>query len=377
MSRAVIIGGGFYGCSIALYLKAVRQISDVILFERGPQLMGRSSYVNQARVHNGYHYPRSFTTAYRSRVNSPRFLDAYARAIKSDFLQVYALARRNSKITGPQFERFCREIGARLSPAPRQVVRLFNPALISHVYAVEEQAFDAVVLRGLAADALRDAGVRVRLDAEIQSVQDGPDSVRVSGLSPGGPFTLSADLAFNCTYSRLGAFRGPLAAPFPLKHEITELVLVEPPAEIAGMGVTVMDGPFFSCMPFPARKLHSLSHVRYTPHMTWAEDPARDPYAVLDAYDKVSRADRMVRDAARYVPALARCRVRDSLFEVKTILGRNETDDGRPILFERHAPHGRVFSVLGGKIDNTFDILERLDRENLPVDAEAHVPWMA
>lgn len=377
MSRAAIIGGGFYGCSIALYLKTVRKFSDVILFERGSQLMGRSSYANQARVHSGYHYPRSFTTAYRSRVNSPRFLDAYAAAIRSDFVQVYALVRRNSKITAPQFERFCREIGAPLSPVPREVARLFNPALISHVYTAVEQAFDAVVLRRLAEDALREAGVEVRNDTEIRTVEDGPERVRIGGSRPDGPFALSADLAFNCTYSRLGAFRQPPAVPFPLKHEIAELVLVEPPAEIAGMGVTVMDGPFFSCMPFPARGLHSLSHVRYTPHLSWGEDPARDPYEVLASYNGESRADRMLRDAARYVPALARCRIRDSLFEVKTVLGRNETDDGRPILFERHAPHGRLFSVLGGKIDNMFDILERLDQETFPVDSEAQVPWTA
>lgn len=377
MSRAVIVGGGFYGCSIALYLKNVRQVSEVILLECGPQLMSRSSYTNQARVHNGYHYPRSFTTAFRSRMNAPRFIDAYGGAITRDFVQVYALARRNSKITSRQFERFCREIGAPLSAAPREVARLFNPALISNVYTVVEHAFDAAVLRQLAEASLHDAGVRLRLRADVQSVEDGPDEVRIGGSSPDGPFRLSGDFAFNCTYSRLGTFRRAPAARFPLKHEIAELVLVEPPAELAGLGVTVMDGPFFSCMPFPARKLHSLSHVRYTPHVAWAEDPARDPYEVLSAYAKESRADRMRRDAARYVPALARCRLRDSLFEVKTILSRNETDDGRPILFERHAPHGRLFSVLGGKIDNIFDVLERLDRESLPIGSEARDPWMA
>lgn len=375
--RAVVIGGGFYGCSIALYLKTVRLIPDVILVESSSQIMTRSSYVNQARVHNGYHYPRSFTTAYRSRVNAPRFLQAYPPAVVSDFIQVYALARRNSKITAPQFERFCREIGAPLAPAPREISRLFNAALVSHVFTVVEQAFDAVVLRDLAERSLRSAGVQLRLDTEVRSVQDGPDGVRIEGTGPEGPFGLSTDLTFNCTYSRLGMFQRPMTRLFPLKHEIAEMVLVEPPAELAGVGVTVMDGPFFSCMPFPARNMHSLSHVRYTPHLTWMEDQARDPYDVLASYNKESRADRMRRDAARYVPALARCEVRGSLFEVKTILSRNEGDDGRPILFERHAPHGRLFSVLGGKIDNIFDILERLDGERFPFDPETTAQWTA
>ena len=103
-----------------------------------------------------------------------------------------------------------------------------------------------------------------------------------------------------------------------------------------------MDGPFFSAMPFPARGLHSLSHVRYTPHCHWTDLPGEDPYRRLAAYDKVSRADRMLRDAARYLPAIAGARVAGSLFEVKTVLVKNETDDGRPILFERQRRASRL-----------------------------------
>ena len=51
----------------------------------------------------------------------------------------------------------------------------------------------------------------------------------------------------------------------------------------------------------------------------------------------------------------------DSLFEVKTILAKNESDDGRPILFEKHATLPGCYSVLGGKIDNIYDVLEMLD----------------
>lgn len=367
MTRAAIIGGGFYGCSIAHYLKTVRGLSEVVLFERGPALLSRSSFVNQARVHNGYHYPRSFTTAYRSRVNFQRFVAEFAPAVRSDFVQIYALARRNSKVTPRQFERFCREIGAPLSPAPKDIARLFNPALVEKAYVTVEQAFDAAVLRRLAEASLKKAGVAVRLRADVRAVADRADGVTLSGDG----FTLDADLVFNCAYSRLAANVG---GGFPLKHEITELALVEPPPELAGLGITVMDGPFFSCMPFPAKRLHSISHVRYTPHHAWIED-GRDPYAELDAYHRESRADRMVRDAARYVPVMADARVIEPLFEVKTVLSRNETDDGRPILFQRHGEAGRLFSVLGGKIDNIYDILERLDQERLPGEAEA--AWTA
>ena len=72
----------------------------------------------------------------------------------------------------------------------------------------------------------------------------------------------------------------------------------------------------------------------------------------------------MIRDAARYMPAVGKVVQRDSLFEVKTVPIYTEGNDGRPILLQRDTATGRIFSVLGGKIDNVYDILERLDEES-------------
>jgi hypothetical protein len=60
----------------------------------------------------------------------------------------------------------------------------------------------------------------------------------------------------------------------------------------------------------------------------------------------------MIRDAGRYVPCLAEAKIRRSLFEVKAVLARTEDSDAWPILVERNAPEGRIFSILGAKIDN-------------------------
>jgi len=364
---AVVIGGGFYGTSIAVYLKRRRGFDRVVLLERGERLLARSSFVNQARVHFGYHYPRSFTTAYRSIVNAPRFTEEFGRVVFSDFTKLYAIARRNSKVTIRQMERLCAEIGAPLEPVEPKLEALFNPALIERAYLTREYAFDADILRGVMEKRLRDAAVEVLLEAEVTGVHQVEGAVEVMFDRGGERITLAADHAFNCTYSRLQTVLGEegVADPLGLKHEISEMVLVEPPPELAEVGITLMDGPFFSMMPFPARKLHSLSHVRYTPHAHWQESKGVDPYQRLAGYHFESRGDRMIRDAARYVPAIARARPHSSLFEVKTVLTRSEGDDGRPILLRRHMPGGRLFSILGGKIDNIYDIIERLDLEPL------------
>ena len=71
----------------------------------------------------------------------------------------------------------------------------------------------------------------------------------------------------------------------------------------------------------------------------------------------------MIRDASKYLPVLSEAKYVKSLFEVKTVLIKNEGDDGRPIMFEKNLNIANAFSVLGGKFDNIYDVLEKIDQE--------------
>lgn len=361
-TAAVVIGGGFYGCMLAAHLRASG--CRVVLCEKHEDLLTRASYSNQARVHNGYHYPRSLLTGLRSRVNLPRFVAEFGDCIDTSFEKVYAIAARQSHVTARHFVNFCTRIGAAVRPARPEIRGLFDPHHVEAVFAVEEYAFDAVRLRAAMWSRLRAAGVEVRLGTEVWRVAgDRGGGLRLECRGPAGGDTLVADRAYNCTYSQIN----PLlvrsgAAPIPLKHEITELALVCMPEALAGIGVTVMCGPFFSCMPFPARGLHSFSHVRYTPHTSWEDGGGEvlDPHRLLAETRLRSRFPLMLRDAARYLPAVAGCRHVDSLFEVKTVLPASERNDDRPILVKDNVGVPGLTCVLAAKIDNVFDMLDAL-----------------
>jgi glycine/D-amino acid oxidase-like deaminating enzyme len=107
MARAdyevVVVGGGFYGCCLALFLRSVA--ARVILVEAEKGLLERASRVNQARVHGGFHYPRSFATALRSRVLQERFVRDFKDAVLADFDMLYAIATRRSKVSARRFAR--------------------------------------------------------------------------------------------------------------------------------------------------------------------------------------------------------------------------------------------------------------------------------
>lgn len=356
----VVIGGGFYGCSIAAYL--ANQGADVVLLEQASDLLTRASYHNQARLHGGYHYPRSFSTAYRSRLNFMRFLRDFRPAIVDQFTKLYAIAHVGSKVSAHQFEFFCRSIEAPLHPANSRLSQLFSPRLISAVYETQEYAFDATVLRHLLIERLAQLGVKVQLQTTVLEVQSRLDGT-LNVLDHQGNCH-PASYVFNCTYAGINTIQGISQTRLQLKHEITELALVELPPELQNVALTVMDGPFFSFMPFPDRSLCTFTHVRYTPHGSWLES---SPPSLPTAYDVLAAADvrstfgYMIRDAQRYMPCLKETHYRDSLVEIKTVLVKNEGDDGRPILFEVDPRQPRIVSVLGSKIDNIYDALAAVD----------------
>ena len=80
-----------------------------------------------------------------------------------------------------------------------------------------------------------------------------------------------------------------------------------------------------------------------------------------------SRAQAMIRDAGRYMPCMHTANYIRSLYELKAILVKSEDSDSRPILFEQFEESERIYSVLGSKIDNIYDILAVLRQRTWPL----------
>ena len=362
----IVIGGGFFGAVLASELASAG--NRVALCEKESDLMQRASYVNQARVHNGYHYPRSLLTALRSRVNFPRFTKEFSSAIVSDFRKLYAIPRQFSKVSARQFQRFMEHIGAPIELASQPDENLFDMKLIEQVFSCVEYAFDTVRLKDIVWRRLQESGAEVGLQTRVARLAPGADGLKCHYVAVEGEGEVTAREVLNCTYSQINELLVNSELPrIRLKHELTEMALIEPPEELRSLGVTVMCGPFFSCMPFPARQLHTLSHVRYTPHVSWedSDETYINSHEWFVRAPKVSHFPHMIRASARYLPCLNRAVHRDSLWEVKTILPQSEGDDSRPILFRRNQGLPGLTCIMGGKIDNIYDALVEFREESV------------
>lgn len=333
MYDIVIIGGGFYGCKIALHFK--QKGKKVLVIEKEHDIMLRASFNNQARVHNGYHYPRAFMTAESSHRNYEKFVTEFSPAVKFHFLMTYAIAK-GSKTDAKTFQKLYKKIGAPLHPAKKSVIKLLNTKLIEKAFTVEERVFDGNLLREIIRQRLLDEEIPVMTDTQVAYVTE-----KVVHLSNNRK--IKTKRIINCTYANINnllkASRLPKIAS---RIENTTMALIKVPRVFSNLGVTIMDGDFFAVMPFPAFNLHTIHHVKYTPM-------------------KGNHEKHMIEDVIRFLPILEKSEYVGRIKEKKTILLANEEDDGRPSLFKKDYGFPGFDIVLGSKLDTVYDILLKLD----------------
>ena len=195
----LVIGGGFFGTYLAT--RAARKGMRVLLAEAKDELLQAASLVNQARVHNGYHYPRSILTGVRSRSNFERFVKEFPDCVDGSFAHYYGIAREGGHITAQQFALFCDRIGAEYTEVGDPDRTIFDRDRIEAAFLVKEWAFNAEALRANMADRLKSSGVQVRLNCRVTGLASvGAEGIEAT-LSNGAK--VHADMMLNCTYAEL------------------------------------------------------------------------------------------------------------------------------------------------------------------------------
>ena len=360
----IIIGAGFYGLRLAL--RYGKRGMKVVVLEREPAAMTRASYINQARIHNGYHYPRSYVTAQASHDNYQRFMREYPECVDRDFTHLYAIARSGSQISEYQFQQFCEIVGSPLLPVRLDDVALFNQDRIANIFRVDEAAFNSIALRRtLLAEISAYPDIQIYYGTDVEHLDQA--STMLTVITNNGLFTGLKVL--NVSYSNLNdiirraSFLEVEKELLNIDIEIAEVCLCTTPPELERIGITVMDGPFWATLPFPADKLHSLTHVRYTPHTSYSSRrESAPPEKILSDYQAQTNFYHMRADTARYVPVAAGFQYVRSLFTNKAIMAGQDHDDARPIIVKCHGQDTGFISVLGAKLDSIYALESEMDK---------------
>jgi hypothetical protein len=83
----------------------------------------------------------------------------------------------------------------------------------------------------------------------------------------------------------------------------------------------------------------------------------------LDSEAVKTKVPYMIASAKRFLPCMGRAKWKESKYEIKTVLLANENDDGRPILYHRDSKQSRVVTIMGGKLDNIYDLFTLMNAE--------------
>ena len=94
--KVLVIGAGWFGCHITHEL--LRHNVNVQTWESAPSLFMGASGSNPARLHDGYHYPRSQLTRKACWEHRHKFLADYKSCIRSVKHNFYAIAQEHSLI---------------------------------------------------------------------------------------------------------------------------------------------------------------------------------------------------------------------------------------------------------------------------------------
>lgn len=366
----IIVGAGLYGLYAALF--CAKKGEQILVLEKDSDAFCRATYINQARVHMGYHYPRSISTALKSKGYFERFVNDYGFCIADEFLQVYATASDFSWTDKKRFEKFCGDAGIPCDTVSPDIY--FKNGRCDGAYITKEYAYDAALLKKHNFSEIeKHSNVRILYDSAVVKIEKDEASFRVTDVSGN---TYETDYLLNTTYAGCNEIIEMAGhEPLKIKYELCEIILCDVGERLEQLGITVMDGPFFSIMPFGKTGLHSLTSVTFTPHKT--------SYESLPTFDCQKRSEGKCfaaslyncndcaarpKTAYPYMERLARkflldkyeFSYKESLFSMKPILMTSEVDDSRPTVIRKHSESPTFVSVLSGKINTVYDLDEVL-----------------
>jgi hypothetical protein len=365
----IIIGGGIFGCYAASFL--AKNGAKVALLEKEAQLFQKASLVNQARLHGGYHYPRSIATAAMSDEHKHRFTEEHREFVNFSFEKYYAIEKYGSFTDARQFERFCTFVNIPYKKI--EAHSLFNFDRLEALYLTQEYSFDPILL-GKYYTQIVEEQQNIHIFKSVNDIQTEAIgnlwNVKIK-LANDKEYLLEATTVINATYAATNAINQIFGAKtLDLTHEIAEMAFVTSP-QFAEKGLTIMDGPFGSIMPYGKSGVLSLSSVAYTHHkISYENTPVFDCQTLSDPRCKPtapgicttcerrppSNAYKMLGQMRQYFTENVEFQYLYSYFTIKSKLKANYIDDGRPTEIAKLRDTPRFYCLFAGKVNSIYEI---------------------
>lgn len=313
-----IVGGGWYGAHIAASLIDLGH--EVTVFEAEDRLFAGASGNMPARLHLGFHYPRSRATREACREHGAAFMERYGFLTQAIPINLYAVAEHESLVDFGTY----RQIMA----SEEETICVRRPGEFG--------------LRGVEG-ALLTAERHVLLDMAREHFQTKLADRVVYGERVRVMDDPTWDMNIDCTFCALDSEGVD-------RYEACLTAIIEGPVDRA---VTIMDGGFPSTYVWDEEAgLSSLTSAKHTPmgkFHTWAE--AKDLLNGLCGTDLRNAGQRMIEQMASYWP-----RVRDEyrIVDYRTAIRAMPRSAADARLADVVRVGDRAVRIRAGKLDAIF-----------------------
>lgn len=386
---ALVIGAGIYGLHVAETLDKMGISHKVVakndyldyeedFYSQSNSKIEMASLANQARVHLGYHYPRSEATVDSCLRNFDRFVEEFNEELiePTYWNHNYALAKSDEQKTElKDWKKLIAKIDKKY-PHKEEPYTKFTDQLEGLVNT-QEKAMDTFRMMErktynyIKYHTKHNADGHIVLD-EIKSVIRDGNIWKVTLKNSGEIF--KTRYVFNCTYSGIKEVEKifKVKTDLKIKYQICELALftsgIADPKNLDSNAITIMDGPFASLMPFSYGKSvnskmianWSLTSVCHTPHLSTTS--LKEAKKAWTEGTLVSAKNKMLDVLEPYTGRLDEGKYKRSIYTVKAINDK-VTDDGRCVEFGKDES-GTFFSILSGKLSTIYEV-EPMIREAL------------
>ena len=370
----LVIGGGIFGLYTALYLSGHNK--KICVLEKEDQLMKKASIVNQARLHAGYHYPRSVSTALLSNEYKERFILDHKNFINSKFNQYYAIDRNGSLTNSAQFEKFCNYINIKCKKV--NTIKHVKNNRIEQLYLTEEYSFDPIMIAQYYKEMIsQKRNIHVKMNTTIVEVEQLNDSwaIAIFDSSENEYGKIVAHSVINATYYNINTQNILFSmSTIKLIHEITEMIFISAPM-IKNIGLTVLDGQYCGIMPYGLSGLHSLYSVNYSVHdVDYHDEPQFNCQNInkncLPNYTSICNSCRarpisnnykMQRQLSNYLADDVYLQYQFSMYTIRSKLQYSYIDDGRPTVVTKMNSVPEYYCLFAGKINSIYEIESKIE----------------
>ena len=240
--------------------------------------------------------------------------------------------------------------------------RYFKDGAVAAAFLCHEYAFDYLGVRN---KLLSQCKYEIRTNTSVTRGEPFRDGWKVYLNGS----VVTAKNVLNCTYSSINQVNRMFNMPLlPIKYELCEMILCNVPDELKRVGITIMDGMYFSIMPFGLQGYHSLSSVRFTPHYECKE---LLPYFPCQENEKCSHTQLEDCNSCEAKPQSSFVKMMglvssylkfdditmtSSIFSIKTVMKLSEEDDSRLTYYNVHSGKPFFASVFSGKINCIYEL---------------------